>query len=403
MVNLSNIDKIVFIAYIPLTEKIYYDFFFPTFFELGKELLWCDISGIFHYKGNRSFQSDYVQRKVVSTYKELNRFLNAETTLHTLFFPLVTANGNSIRLYRTLTKNRCNVASFCMDMVPTFSFHEKMSKLSQFSYLLKSIKTNEGRKRMLEFVNNIVLKQMKDFDIIKGVDVIFRAGLRGSDAIGIVGEKEIERAYVVDINSPTYETARRALMKPYKTLDSYILFIDQYYPLHPDGYAIGLPPLSAERYYKGLNSYFDRMEEKYGVPIIIAAHPKADRYKTEDYFNGREIIFGQSAELSVNALFILTHTSTAIAYAIALGKRLHLLTFEELEEKRVYTHDYIKSLAKVVGCNYQKFDDNSAINVIDEINQECYYHYKMNYLTSPETEYLHSTDIIKNAFAGNEI
>src|SRR5690606_16034895 len=97
-----------------------------------------------------------------------------------------------------------------------------------------------------------------------------------------------------------------------------IVFLDIMLVDHPDSQRIGNNAVvPRELYFSQLNRFFDQVEKKTGLPVVIASHPKAD-YTTE--FEHRLCIKNKTAELSIGAELILTHGSLSISYALLAEK-----------------------------------------------------------------------------------
>jgi hypothetical protein len=125
------------------------------------------------------------------------------------------------------------------------------------------------------------------------------------------------------INSYLYEQSmNNALQKPV-AVDKYAVFIDQNFPYHPDYGYRKLPYIAAEPYYAGCNAFFDHVEEKLGMPVVIAAHPTADLSKAD--FGGRTAIKGETLSLVKHASLVLAINSTAASSAIIHEKPIWFL------------------------------------------------------------------------------
>ena len=66
--------------------------------------------------------------------------------------------------------------------------------------------------------------------------------------------------------------------------------------------------------------FFDYIEHKFHVRIIIAAHPKSNYDAKSDYYQGRTIIKGDTARLVKDSSFVIASQSTAINLAILFNK-----------------------------------------------------------------------------------
>jgi hypothetical protein len=174
----------------------------------------------------------------------------------------------------------------------------------------------------------------------------------------------------------------------------YAVFLDINLPYQSDLVISGLPAVNASCYFKSLNHFLDLLEDAYSVKVVIAAHPKA-AYNNNEY-NQREIYSLLTAELVKDAEFVITHTSTALSYAVLNSKPLVFIYTDEMMS--IYKNTFMREIES--SANYL----NASIYNIDEItdgsqviiklpNQELYESYKYNYLTSQESENKISAEI----------
>ncbi|MEG2761281.1 MAG: hypothetical protein RR921_08145, partial [Mucinivorans sp.] len=211
---------------------------------------------------------------------------------------------------------------------------------------------------------------------------------------GIVNPNEVTKAQIVKVNSDDYDNYLRIKANPRIKEKNYILFLDEYLPLHPDTELIGIKNVSAEEYYPILNSFFDRIEQQFSMPVVVAAHPKSLKYKENDYFNGRQVLFGLSADLSRDAHFVLAHDSTSINYPIAFGVKLHFITSHSIEKSINSVHQNVLMFANYLHCNWQYMDDEQTpIQVIDTVDRNAYNNYKYDFQCWPATENTLTKDI----------
>lgn len=101
-----------------------------------------------------------------------------------------------------------------------------------------------------------------------------------------------------------------------------ITFIDGAATHHPDFVYLGKQVYQGEdavqKYYQDMCAFFDKIEKRFGFPVVIAAHPRSD-YKGNE-FGGRQIIKGKTHELIANAKLVLSTFSTAVSYIVIYEK-----------------------------------------------------------------------------------
>ena len=140
---------------------------------------------------------------------------------------------------------------------------------------------------------------------------------------------------------------------------------------------------TAERWYPMLCKLFDRLEVKFNLRIVIAAHPKTSHERFPSYFGGREVFNGDTYRLVKNADFVLTRLSTAISYALYFRKPILFLTSNELE----LIPSFKISSSKIAGelgktpINVECFDDKVIMDSI-EFDLDLYKEYIFNHLSS---------------------
>lgn len=166
----------------------------------------------------------------------------------------------------------------------------------------------------------------------------------------------------------------------------YILYIDDALADAADFKILDLtPPVTSRLFYSSLNKFFEVIERKFGMPIIIAGHPNhLDDKNFQNAVGGsRKIIFGDTARLALNSHLVLAHCSTAISFAVMAKKPIIFLTTYELDRSNYGSQ--ISAMAKILNCPLILIDEEkdyfSNINPLN-IDQARYGLYETNYLRS---------------------
>lgn len=117
--------------------------------------------------------------------------------------------------------------------------------------------------------------------------------------------------------------------------DKYIVYVGQYFPLHPE-YAMVEPNVDfkalVEPFYKSLNAFFDHLEETYQCPVVIAEHPSGNNQGNP--YNGREVVFYQTAELIRDSYAACMHCTNAFSMVALFDKPVAILTCDALQVSR---------------------------------------------------------------------
>ena len=174
-------------------------------------------------------------------------------------------------------------------------------------------------------------------------------------------------------------------------------------PLHPDIAICKFDVMDADVYYKELNSFFKLVENHTHMQVVIAAHPKSLIYKSKDFFDGRQVIFGRTPELIRDSSLVFAHDSTSIGYAVCFNKPIVSLTSDALQKYQSYNHKTIVGSSQFLGTNLMyinKFcaDTSSIFDITNySIDKDKYKQYKYDFLTNPETEDEQSSELILKA------
>jgi hypothetical protein len=167
--------------------------------------------------------------------------------------------------------------------------------------------------------------------------------------------------------------------------EEYIVFLDVYYPLHPDlKYFYKFKMTSSIEYQDLMNDFFDFIENKYSKKVIIAAHPKSDY--SGDEFGGRLIIKNKTNTLVKHALHVISHESNTLSY-IVLSNKSFAFVYPDSYRKLKPLMNYMKALANYCSMplyNLDKCDWNEI--KFKTLKQNIREKYIYNFLTSEETK-----------------
>lgn len=198
------------------------------------------------------------------------------------------------------------------------------------------------------------------------------------------------------INHPDYE---QYSVKKDNLVETkpFILFIDNYFPLHPDFeifYGVRLD--GADKYQKSLCLYFDYLESKYGIPVVIAAHPKANY--SADTFEGRDIVKYKTVELVIKASYVIMHASNSISFVLLANKPLLMITTNGYKAVP-FLYLRLKQLARLVNCQILNIDEHAYDNInFKTVERTLRDEYIYTYLTKENIKNKHNINIIIDVF-----
>lgn len=158
----------------------------------------------------------------------------------------------------------------------------------------------------------------------------------------------------------------------------YCVFLDQYLPYHTDNTEDANIKIDPEQYYSQLESIFRKINETYGMEVIIAAHPRSD-YSRVKHFEDYKIVYGKTAELVKGAKLVLGHFSTTIGLT-ALSKTpiaiLAPLAVTEVELFKSLCYKYCEAFEGTLIKS-----EMDVANISFQVNQGKYESYAKTYMT----------------------
>ena len=381
------IKKVIYIGYQSISRKYYYDYYVDKCIDNGYDVEYWDLSQLYFPKLNGTTSFYFKGTRIIKSFKEIKALLSLIDTESTIFIPNITYRFKVWKLFILLSSHHCKTAFFGRGAFPI----QKESDASKMWEIILSF----DFERLVSGLKNKLALFLKQKKIIRTYDLIFTAGSEGYITIG--GGSYLDNIYGKNININYFDYEKfidsREGAEPI-IKNNYIVFIDQYLADHADFEITNQKGINSKDYFSNLNNFFDLIEKKFKSQIVIAAHPKAIKYKTENPFNGREIIFNKTSELVRDSAFVVTHYSTAISFPILYKKPILLITSLDIKKKLYRAYKLTLLLAKTLNCEVIYFDSNKFNEefrlVVDE---KKYDDFKYKYLTSKASENIKSSDI----------
>lgn len=187
-----------------------------------------------------------------------------------------------------------------------------------------------------------------------------------------------------------------------KTTNNFILFLDSNVTSHPDFFNYGVGQtgsfLDSAEYLKKLNLFFDIIESKTNLKVVIASHPSS-QYDTVDY-NGRTVIKNKTPILIHQAAFVVGHQSTSFNNVI-LEKKPYLFIYY----KKMFSSNVARWMevglfkakrVEAMVIDIENKDEIKNIVSIPDINQKLYDKYAEKYLLNPKLKDVSNYSILRN-------
>ena len=199
----------------------------------------------------------------------------------------------------------------------------------------------------------------------------------------------------IAINSNDYE-AYLSLENDQERLVAgrYILFIDIFFPLHPDmPYFYGIQDVDSKPYLTSLNQFFSMIEKKYQMPVVIALHPKS--LYTDVDFEGRRTYKYKTHSLIKDADIVLSHGSTSTTLAVVYNKPTLFFFFQNMIDVAPKVIQKLIWTAESFGKEARNIDivgvDAVDITTFDDKYRDFFIY---NFMTTKENEHKSNKDII---------
>ena len=371
--------KIIYISYIHLTDKVLNDWCINHLIENGITVEYWNLVPLLRGEFNEVGVKLMDFLRTPNTYKEIKSMLLQPDNKDAIYVMLLNFDAKLVKLYRLLSQYNCMMVYIAWGALPIKDlaiWHKIQYKLTNPFRLIEGV------------YNKVKIYVYKKLQFIKPYDVVFAAGQ------ALLSNKFYTHK-VVPINLVDYDNYRssRNVNKRFVS-DRYVVFLDVNLPYHTDFKLIGESSINPKPYYNSLFEFFNIVEKKYGVKVVVAAHPKADY--GEKAFQGRMIYTGLTPELVKDADFVISHHSTSISYAVLNHKPIVFIYTDEMAE--LYKHSIIKYLydfseyldAPIYNIN--KINQASQIMVC-EVNVVNYEKYKHNYIVSYASKKSYTNDI----------
>ncbi|TWX54059.1 hypothetical protein [Colwellia hornerae] len=298
---------VIYIISTPLSLRDYRRYGIEELQNKNVDVDIVDISSLIYpdkYKGNNVRSCDFCNVSYVSKVQDLDLFINQRRVDHVY----ITIGFLPKRILFKLMKKGSKVAVQMWGPIPLahVGTHRFISRIKKPIVITKKIMT-----KLYEQVKygNI------EYDYYLSVDEV-------KNKQNILCHSYDYYLHLLDANN----------VKNQSNSNSSVVFLDQMLPYHPDFSLSGIKnTINSRSYYQKLNDYFSFVENKLKVRVVIAAHPRSIGVENySELFQGRDVIIGMTNQLISEALFTITHYSTAINYSVINNKKIVYLLSSEL-------------------------------------------------------------------------
>jgi hypothetical protein len=386
-----DVPGVIFLSYLPLTKKLENDLYIPDLRAKGVNPVYWDVSHIFFPSMRLADQIEVDYVRVFQSLGELEQEISRTEYATVPFLVYITQDWSTRKLFRILTRHRRLIDYFALVCLP---LAQCSTSKRGWKTILKNIITEKGF--MNERLRSLAIRVMKRIGYLKPFDRVFCAGEAGRAAHADAREFVPFHFFDYDV------VLQLGVQEPSKE-GPYAVFLDNYYPHHPDFKANGRPSLDPDQYYTALNRWFGEVEREWGISVVIAAHPKAE-YNPEQ-FRGRRIVKYNTASLVQDSELVVAHYSSAISFAVIYSKPILFLTSDQINSLYKYRDAcYIRTLAEYLVAPLLNMDRPESFMETQQeliVNIERYNAYKYDHLVSRSQEGRTSAQILIDAYQKN--
>jgi hypothetical protein len=313
------------------------------------------------YAGSRQF---HTTREVVAAVRAIDRAC--------VVVCLITYTLGSLPVFRALAKAGIPYVVASNNILP----RRKASTSRRFFNILRSF---QPRRLAEAALMRLPCERLG----VRQAALLLAGGVRSCDV-----RKPVARtSEVAWLHAWDYDAYLKVRSSPSSAGDTVGVFLDEFYPFHPDYALDGTnPPITAEEYYPLIRGFFDYLETRYTLRIAVAAHPRSHYERLPDVYGGRRVIRGRTAEMVRDARFVLAHSSTSINLAVLFRKPIIFLTSQTLRPS--VWGESIALSASMLGKTPVDLEIPAAVNFAQElgVDERLYAAYQNDYVKKAGTQ-----------------
>lgn len=379
----NEIKKIIFLVWDCFSERDYNRFGIETIRQNGFEVEVWDFTPFLCPQVYKEVKiSDPVNYEGYHLFLDCDAALTAISRLnsHSFIICIIGYCFKSHAVYRAISKNKIK---YCVSMANILPLDPP---INSFKSLFKKFKKLTPVKLFRR------LKRLTPIRLLNALFLYIKFNYLGIQPAAMVlagGEKSINycpypvnrKTEVLWLHALDYDIYLKEKDKPVQLDNNIGVFLDEDVPSHPDYLHIGVSPFSTpEEYYSLLCSFFGFLENKYGVRIFIAAHPRSYYEDHHSCFGGRPVIRGKTAELVRKAGFVILHSSTSINFPVLYKKPMIFITTNRLQQS--LQGPTIDLMASLFGKKAINLNNHLAIDWEKElkVDEDAYRRYKNDYI-----------------------
>ncbi|MFA5117982.1 MAG: hypothetical protein WC695_03910 [Candidatus Omnitrophota bacterium] len=285
---------------------------------------------------------------------------------------------NTYFLYRALSRHKIKYSVFMANAMPFTACS---------SYRVREIIKRISLKEVFNKVRNLTAAKIAEIFFFKIKLAVLRikpAALRlvGGEKSAVMYKYPVnEKTETVWLHTLDYDVFLKNEQVNPQVDENRIVFLDEDMVFYPGYLYLGVKPfVSPDQYFKLLCAFFKHLESQHKKRVIIAAHPRSQYEKLPDYFEGRQLIKGKTAELIRDSACVIVHASTSLNFAVLYNKPVIFVTTDELD--RSIEGVWIHNVATQFNKSVYNLNSSTEADITGEltVDAKVYRKYKNDYI-----------------------
>tara|TARA_B100000767_G_scaffold195228_1_gene182277 strand:+ start:25595 stop:26809 length:1215 start_codon:yes stop_codon:yes gene_type:complete len=384
--------RIAFLSRLPAHKIFSKTFGIDYLSQNGFEVIFLDVSYLIDgMKGQHLYpdQAPLANCKtiVVRRFVELDVFVK-ESADSTVFIDFVAGlsefNLNTGRVFKILKKYNAKYYVISNGDIPSFHYRAHSSKSSFLLKIKKAVKKprllfNLFTRKLIVYLTKLSVFYQKPHRVF---------GMQESPAvIAYLRKYGMNTSTITPINTRDYDTYLEYLKDTAQVVTSTetCVFLDDGHTHHPDFSRFDITPLNEVEYMSSMNHFFDSVEEKTGLSVIIAGHPSSRFSAGNHPYGDRAFIQGNTVKLVAESKLVIAHSSTSISFPVLFCKPIVLVVTSEMKNRKVMMTP-VKAFAESLRLTPVDVDSADEVRALDiDIEGHCHYRkYLYKYVKNKE-------------------
>jgi hypothetical protein len=375
--------ELVFLIDSTFSKRDYTRFGFDIFLEHDISIELWDFRKLYKiYFDNNDFEADIdivnelIKSKVFLSFNELNTI----TDLSSVFIFDMRVSDDSVYSANWFRTKGAVIVTFDQGLIPISVWKPRVL---DYLVIIRNKFLKLGLRNFIRAIYRTISTQSSE---IQYLDIKVCSG-----SVSKCSEREFEiRSHAFD-----FDIFLQEKNKP-KSDKNYVLFLDCGTTNHPDYQKLNIPPYCSEEvYFPLIKSFFDKVEEITGLPVVIALHPRIKNTKSlHAKFGNREVISGKTAQLVKDAKLILNHDSTSINFAALWAIPMIIITTDQLEKSAYREMESQDQFLKTNRLNINKPYNDMDFFEIAKKPLSQYNHYIETFIKLNDSPSQHSAEIL---------